>query len=58
MHLTVQALLRHALTAAGMSLAATYGFDSDQVEAVAGALVTLVSVGWSVYDSRKRLTNG
>lgn len=58
MNATAQALLRHTLTAAGAWLATRYGIDEGAVEQLAGAVVTLLSVGWSVYDARKRPAAG
>jgi hypothetical protein len=52
MNPTLQALLRHILTAGGAALAARYGLDSADVEGVAGAVVTLLSIAWSLYDKR------
>lgn len=52
MNPTMQALLRHILTAAGGAVAARYGLDGDSIEAAAGALVTLASIGWSLWDKR------
>lgn len=48
------AFFRHALTFAG-GLAVSGGWLDDQAfQSVAGALVTLGGVGWSVYDKRQR----
>lgn len=54
----LQALLRHILTAGGAALAARYGLDGAGVEAAAGALVTLLSVSWSLLDKRRAARRG
>lgn len=51
---TLLALLRHGLTTAGGALV-TKGFaDSAEVEQLAGALITILGVLWSIWEKRNR----
>jgi hypothetical protein len=51
---TLLAILRHALTFVG-GLAAQQGFaSSDDITAGVGAVITLVGLGWSIYEKRAR----
>ena len=54
MSVTIQALARHLLTAGGGFLVAQGYLDAASRETVVGALVTLIGVGWSVYEKRSR----
>lgn len=45
-------VLRHILTTAGGYLIATGAVDAATVEVAAGAIVTLIGVGWSIYEKR------
>lgn len=47
-------LTRHILTAAGGAMAASYGIDGATLEAVIGAVLTLIGFAWSVYDKRAK----
>ncbi len=47
-------LLRHFLTVAGGVLLASRGFEPDQVETLAGAVVAVIGVAWSMYDKRDK----
>jgi deferrochelatase/peroxidase EfeB len=50
----IMGLARHLLTAAGGALV-TYGYmDASQGQALSGALLTLVGVGFSVWDKKRR----
>ena len=46
-------LLRHFLTAAGGFLVAKGLASADQVAELAGAVVSIAGVGWSVYNNKK-----
>ena len=51
-------ILRHALTALGSGLVANNSITAGDLEAIIGAVITLASIGWQVYDrmqERKRL---
>ncbi len=51
----IQSLVRHALTAGGGALAARgYAVSNSDVETVAGAIVALIGVIWSVYSKRAK----
>lgn len=47
-------LVRHLLTGAGMVLATKGVADQGAVTEGVGALMTLISIGWSVADKKKR----
>lgn len=47
-------LIRHALTTVGGVLVAKGYLDSGTVEAVAGAVVTILGVVWSLVAKRQR----
>lgn len=51
---TLLALLRHGLTTAGGALASKGLAGSDDIEALAGAIVTIVGVVWSIWEKRNR----
>ena len=46
---TFLALLRHAMTAGGTYLTAAGLTTSGEIEIVAGAVITVVGFGWSIY---------
>jgi hypothetical protein len=48
----VLGLTRHLLTTAGGVMAASYGVDGPTLEAVLGAVLTLVGFAWSVLDKQ------
>jgi hypothetical protein len=48
----VAALTRHILTAVGGGFFAAWGLDGETVNVVVGAVATLVSVTWSVWDKK------
>jgi hypothetical protein len=50
----IAALSRHILTTIGGVFAAKYGIDGDTIDAVAGAVATLLGFGLSVYDKRAK----
>jgi hypothetical protein len=50
----IQGVFRHLLTAAGGALVAKGVVDAGTAEAAIGALVTLIGVGWSVWEKRQR----
>jgi hypothetical protein len=49
----VSALARHLLTAVGGGFLAGFGITGSTLEAVVGAVSTLVGVAWSIYDKKK-----
>jgi hypothetical protein len=51
---TLLALLRHGLTTAGGALTSKGLAGSDDIEALAGAIVTIVGVVWSIWEKRNR----
>ena len=50
----ILALVRQLLTVAGTALVAKGFVEASHVEPVIGALLTIVSVVWSVADKRPR----
>lgn len=48
-------LVRHVLTGAGMVLATKGIADQGAVTEGVGALMTLVSISWSIFDKKKRV---
>ena len=56
MNPTISSLIRHGLTAAGGFLVAKGVASADQVGELAGAVVTLVGVIWSVFKNKKTIT--
>ena len=52
MNHTISSLIRHGLTAAGGFLVAKGLASSDQVGEVAGALVTLIGIVWSIRKNK------
>lgn len=50
----VLGIARHLLTAGGGALVAQGTLDAATAQTAVGALVTLVGVGWSVYEKSKR----
>ena len=50
----VQAVVRHLLTAVGGGFLAGFGVTGDTLNAVVGAVSTLVGVVWSIYDKKKQ----
>lgn len=50
----ISAVVRHALTAVGGALAVSWGIDGATWEGIAGAVATLVGLGWSIMDKRRR----
>lgn len=49
----IEGIVRHILTVAGTALVAKGVIDASTLAAAAGALATLVAVGWSVWAKRK-----
>jgi len=45
-------LIRHMLTVTGGAMAASYGVDGATLEAVIGAVLTLVGFAWSIWDKK------
>ena len=50
----VQAIVRHLLTTVGGGFLMSFGITGTTLEAVIGALSTLVGVAWSLYDKRNQ----
>lgn len=48
----VNAVLRHLLTALGGIAVARGYLDSGTLETAVGAVLTLVGLGWSIWDKR------
>lgn len=53
MNSNLSSLIRHFFTAAGGFLVAKGLASADQVAELAGAVVSIAGVGWSVYNNRK-----
>ena len=53
MNTNLASLIRHFLTAAGGFLVAKGLASADQVAELAGAVVSIAGVGWSVYNNKK-----
>jgi hypothetical protein len=50
----ILSVIRHVLTfGGGIAVSAGY-LDNGEVATVVGALVTLIGVGWGVYEKRAR----
>lgn len=50
----VQAIVRHLLTTVGGSFLMSFGLTGGTLDAVVGAVSTLVGVAWSLYDKRSQ----
>lgn len=50
MNVIVLAIVRHLVAAAG----ATQMVNDDQMQQLAGGLVTLAMIGWSVWEKKRR----
>lgn len=46
-------LVRHVLTAGGVYLVNDGALEMTQVETLVGALMTIVGIGWSVWQKKK-----
>ena len=53
MNPNIASLIRHILTAAGGFLVAKGLASSDQIGELAGAVVTLAGIGWSIKKNAK-----
>ncbi len=53
MNPNVASLIRHGLSAAGGFLVAKGMISLDQVNEIAGAIITLAGIGWSVFKNKK-----
>lgn len=49
----IQALVRHLLTTVGGSFLMAFGIRGAALDAVIGAVSTLVGVAWSLYDKKQ-----
>jgi hypothetical protein len=49
----VQGLVRHLITAVGGAFLLKYGLDGASIDALAGAVATVVGIFWSVRDKVK-----
>ena len=52
MNPTITSLIRHGLTAAGGFLVAKGLASSEQITEIVGALIALISVGWSIKKNK------
>ena len=52
MNPNVASLIRHGLSAAGGFLVAKGMVTLDQVNEIAGAVITLAGIGWSVFKNK------
>jgi hypothetical protein len=50
----ILALLRHGLTFLGGALASQGVADSAEIEQGIGAVITLIGLGWSIYEKKNR----
>lgn len=48
----VTAVVRHLLTAVGGGFFAAWGVSGTSMDAIIGAVSTLIGVAWSIYDKR------
>ena len=49
---TILGVLRHVLTAAGGAMVANGSITNGDLDAIIGAIITLVGVGMSIYEKR------
>lgn len=54
MNPNIASLIRHVLTAAGGFLVAKGLASADQIAEVAGAIVSLAGVGWSIKNNASK----
>lgn len=54
----IAGLARHALTAIGISVLGTSDFAVDDIATIAGAVVTIGTVLWSVHNKRQHRRAG
>jgi hypothetical protein len=47
-------VIRHVLTTAGGALATQGTVSEDEVNTGIGAIITLIGIGWSVYEKRRK----
>ena len=47
-------LIRHVLTYAGGTLVTNGFLSASDMQLVVGAVITLMGIGWSVYEKRRR----
>ena len=52
----IAGIIRHVLTTLGGGLVTSGTLSGDEVNAVIGAVVTLVGIGWSLYEKRASRT--
>lgn len=50
----VLAVIRHIITTVGGGWMAKAGLEGSEIELLAGAVTTLIGLGWSLYDKRQR----
>ena len=53
MNPNIASLIRHGLSAAGGFLVAKGMVSLDQINEIAGAIITLAGIGWSVFKNKK-----
>lgn len=49
----VSAIVRHLLTSVGGGFLMSFGITGTTLDAVVGAVSTLVGVAWSLYDKKQ-----
>jgi hypothetical protein len=54
MNPNIASLIRHILTAAGGFIVAKGLASADQIAELAGAVVTLAGIGWSIKNNTKK----
>jgi hypothetical protein len=50
----IRAVVRHLLTTVGGGFLMSFGITGGTLEAVVGAISTLVGVAWSLYEKRQK----
>lgn len=56
MNPNIASLIRHALTAAGGFLVAKGLASADQIGELAGAIVSVAGIGWSIFNNKSKKT--
>jgi hypothetical protein len=52
----VTAIVRHLLTTVGGGYLMSFGITGTTLDAIVGAVSTLVGVAWSLYDKKQKQT--
>lgn len=56
MNPNIASLIRHGLTAAGGFLVAKGLASADQIGELAGAIVSVAGIGWSIFNNKSKKT--